>query len=42
MSLQIGSIEKSRTALTTAIEISADSQVGQSAAIMLENLPARE
>ncbi|NQV85786.1 MAG: hypothetical protein HQ492_01760 [Woeseiaceae bacterium] len=42
VSLQIGSIEESRTALTTAIEISADSQVGQSAAIMLENLPARE
>jgi len=40
--LQNGSIEDARAALTTAIGISADSQIGQSAAEMLDNLPPPE
>ena len=36
---QLGNIEQARTALTTAVKISADNEIGQSAVKMLENLP---
>lgn len=36
---QLGNVGDARTALTTAVEMGADTQVGQSAAKMLENLP---
>lgn len=36
---QLGNIEQARTALTTAVQMETDSEVGQSAARMLENLP---
>ena len=36
---QIGNIEQARTALTTALEMGADNDIGQSAAQMLSNLP---
>ena len=36
---QIGNIEQARTALTTAVQIDANNDVGQSATKMLENLP---
>ena len=36
---QVGNTEKARTALTAAVKINADNDVGQAAAKMLENLP---
>jgi tetratricopeptide (TPR) repeat protein len=36
---QVGNIEQARKALTTAVQMGADNEVGQSAAEMLENLP---
>jgi len=36
---QLGNINQARSALTTAVEIEADSDIGQSAAKMLESLP---
>jgi len=39
VSSQLGQTERARTALTTAVGMDADSQVGQSAARMLESLP---
>ena len=36
---QVGNTEKARTALTAAVRINADNDVGQAAAKMLENLP---
>jgi Flp pilus assembly protein TadD len=36
---QLGNIEQARSALTTAVKISADNEIGQSAVKMLENLP---
>ncbi len=36
---QLGNIEQARTALTTAVKISADNEIGQSAVKLLENLP---
>jgi tetratricopeptide (TPR) repeat protein len=36
---QLGNTEQARTALTTAVKMNADSDIGQSAVEMLENLP---
>jgi len=36
---QLGNIEEARTSLTTAVEMDPNSQIGQSAATMLANLP---
>lgn len=36
---QLGNINQARSALTTAVEIAADSDIGKSAAKMLESLP---
>ena len=36
---QLGNFEQARTALTTAAEMDADNEIGQSAVKMLENLP---
>jgi tetratricopeptide (TPR) repeat protein len=36
---QLGNVGEARTALTTALDMGADTQVGKSAAKMLENLP---
>ncbi len=36
---QLGDTEQARTALTTAVQMGADNEVGQSASRMLENLP---
>ncbi len=36
---QLGNIEQARTALTTAVQMGADTDVGQSASEMLQNLP---
>ena len=39
VSSQVGQTEQARSALTTAVQMGADNDVGQSAARMLENLP---
>jgi tetratricopeptide (TPR) repeat protein len=36
---QLGNFEQARTALTTAVKLNSDNQVGRSSAKMLENLP---
>lgn len=36
---QLGNTEQARTALTTAVKLSADNEIGQSAIKLLENLP---
>ena len=36
---QLGNTEQAHTALTTAVKINADNEIGQSAVKMLENLP---